>query len=68
MYGDPPLPQMFPKAAPSAQMSRLMSMEELSSLVGRREDAEKAQLGLLRVDRGTESTRRATASPISCMR
>nr|XP_040053253.1 ciliogenesis and planar polarity effector 1 isoform X3 [Gasterosteus aculeatus aculeatus] len=59
---------MFPKAAPSAQMSRLMSMEELSSLVGRREDAEKAQLGLLRVDRGTESTRRATASPISCMR
>ncbi|XP_037341338.2 ciliogenesis and planar polarity effector 1 [Pungitius pungitius] len=55
--------KMFPKATLSAQVTRLMSMEELTSLVGGREDAEKAQLLSLRVDHGTERTRRATTSP-----
>ncbi|XP_034403492.1 ciliogenesis and planar polarity effector 1 [Cyclopterus lumpus] len=59
-------PQMvFPKAAPSAQMTRFMSMEELSSSVVGRENAEKARLRLLRVDPTTESTRKATTSPSS---
>ncbi|XP_031711728.1 ciliogenesis and planar polarity effector 1 isoform X1 [Anarrhichthys ocellatus] len=56
---------MFHKAAPSAQMTRLMSVEELSSSVVGRENAEKAQLQLLKVDPATESTRRATTSPSS---
>ncbi|KAM8829024.1 ciliogenesis and planar polarity effector 1 [Spinachia spinachia] len=59
---------MFPKAAPSAQVTRLMSMEELTSLAGGREDGEKAPLRLPRVDRGTGSTRRAATSPSSISR
>ncbi|XP_056287984.1 ciliogenesis and planar polarity effector 1 isoform X2 [Pseudoliparis swirei] len=61
-----PGPQMvFPKAAPSAQMTRFMSMEELSSSVAGRENAEKAQLQMLSVDPTTESTRKAPTSPCS---
>ncbi|XP_054468861.1 ciliogenesis and planar polarity effector 1 [Anoplopoma fimbria] len=59
-------PQMkFPKEAPAAQMTRLMSMEELTSSVFGRENAEKAHLRLLRVDRPIESTGMATTSPSS---
>ncbi|XP_070707145.1 ciliogenesis and planar polarity effector 1 [Pempheris klunzingeri] len=53
---------MLPLAAPSAQMTRLISMEELTTSVIGRQNAEEAQLRLLRVDPPTESTRRATTS------
>ncbi|XP_044029035.1 ciliogenesis and planar polarity effector 1 isoform X2 [Siniperca chuatsi] len=56
---------MLPLAAPSAQMTRLISMEELTSSVIGRQNAEEARLRLLRVDPPTESTRRATTSPSS---
>lgn len=56
---------MLPLAAPSAQMTRLISMEELTSSVIGRQNAEEARLRLLRVDPPTESTRRATTSPNS---
>ncbi|XP_032394686.1 ciliogenesis and planar polarity effector 1 isoform X3 [Etheostoma spectabile] len=51
---------MVPEAAPSARMTRLMSMEELTSSVIGRQIAKEAQLRLLRVDPPPESTRRAT--------
>ncbi|XP_008284693.1 uncharacterized protein C5orf42 [Stegastes partitus] len=52
---------MLPLAAPSTQTTRLMSVEELTSAMGR-QNAEEAQLQLLRVDGAAESTRRATTS------
>ncbi|XP_051794635.1 ciliogenesis and planar polarity effector 1 isoform X2 [Acanthochromis polyacanthus] len=52
---------MLPLAAPPTHMTRLMSMEELSSVMGR-QNAEEAQLQLLRVDTSTESTRKAANS------
>ncbi|XP_037609215.1 ciliogenesis and planar polarity effector 1 isoform X4 [Sebastes umbrosus] len=59
-------PQMrFSEAAPSRPMTRLMSMEELTSSVIGRQNAEEARLQLLRVDPPTESTRRATTYPSS---
>ncbi|XP_034751796.1 ciliogenesis and planar polarity effector 1 isoform X2 [Etheostoma cragini] len=51
---------MVPEAAPSAQMTRLMSMEELTSSVIGRQIAKEARLRLLSVDPPPESTRRAT--------
>lgn len=54
---------MLPEAAPSSQMARLMSMEELTSSVMGRQNAEEARLRLLRVDPPIESTRRATTPP-----
>ncbi|XP_051268723.1 ciliogenesis and planar polarity effector 1 isoform X1 [Dicentrarchus labrax] len=54
---------MLPLAAPSAQMTRLISMEELTSSVMGRQNAEEARPRLLRVDPSAESTRRATTSP-----
>ncbi|XP_029300430.1 LOW QUALITY PROTEIN: ciliogenesis and planar polarity effector 1 [Cottoperca gobio] len=56
---------MFPEAAPSAQMTRLMSMEELRSSAFGRQSAEEAPLRLLRVDAPAESSRRATTSSSS---
>ncbi|XP_022617819.1 protein JBTS17 [Seriola dumerili] len=56
---------ILPLATPSNQMTRLMSMEELTSSVIRRQNAEEAQLRLLRVDPPTENTRAATTSPSS---
>ncbi|XP_042251450.1 ciliogenesis and planar polarity effector 1 isoform X3 [Thunnus maccoyii] len=56
---------MMPLAAPSAHMTRLISMEELTSSVIGRQNAEEARLQLLRVNRPIESTRRATTSPSS---
>ncbi|XP_033503413.2 ciliogenesis and planar polarity effector 1 isoform X1 [Epinephelus lanceolatus] len=59
-----PGPQMMlPEAAPSSQMARLMSMEELTSSVMGRQNTEEARLRLLRVDPPIESTRRATTPP-----
>lgn len=60
MYRYLSLPQMVPEAAPSAQMTRLMSMEELTTSVIGRQIAKEARLRLLRVDPPPESTRRAT--------
>lgn len=57
------LPQILPLAAPSAQMTRLLSVEELTSSVIRRQNAEEARLQLLKVDPPIESSRRATTSP-----
>lgn len=62
MYRYLSLSQMLPLAAPSAQMTRLISMEELTSSVIGRQNAEDARLRLLRVDSPTESARRATTS------
>ncbi|XP_078126837.1 ciliogenesis and planar polarity effector 1 isoform X7 [Sander vitreus] len=56
---------MVPEAAPSAQMTRLMSMEELTSSGIGRQIAKEARLRLLRVDPPLESTRRATTSASS---
>ncbi|XP_040012827.1 ciliogenesis and planar polarity effector 1 [Xiphias gladius] len=56
---------ILPLAAPSTQMTRLISMEELTSSVSGRQSAEEARLRLLRVDPPTESTRTATTSPSS---
>ncbi|XP_045922847.1 ciliogenesis and planar polarity effector 1 isoform X1 [Micropterus dolomieu] len=56
---------MVPLAAPPAQMTRLISMEELTSSVIGRQNAEEGGLWLLRVDPPTERTRRATVSPSS---
>ncbi|XP_056260195.1 ciliogenesis and planar polarity effector 1 isoform X1 [Seriola aureovittata] len=56
---------ILPLATPSNQMTRLMSMEELTSSVIRRQNAEEAQLQLLRVDPPTENPRAATTSPSS---
>ncbi|KAM9338429.1 ciliogenesis and planar polarity effector 1 [Symphorus nematophorus] len=53
---------MLPLAAPPAQMTRLISMEELTSSVIGMQSAEEAQPRLLRVDLPAESTRRATTS------
>ncbi|XP_076614742.1 ciliogenesis and planar polarity effector 1 [Chaetodon auriga] len=53
---------MLPLAAPSAQMTRLISMEELTSSVIGRQNAEEARPRLLRADPPNESTRRATTS------
>ncbi|KAM3599738.1 uncharacterized protein V6R79_010631 [Siganus canaliculatus] len=50
---------MSPQAATSARMTRLISMEELTSSVMQRQNAEPQ---LLRVESSTESTRRATTS------
>ncbi|GAA6217096.1 uncharacterized protein C5orf42 homolog [Lates japonicus] len=59
-------PKMIvPVAAPSTQMTRLFSMEELTSSVIGRQNIEEAQLQLLRVDPPTEITRPATTSPSS---
>lgn len=58
-------PQMVPPAAPPAQMTRLISMEELTSSVIGRQNAEEGGLWLLRVDPPTERTRRATVSSSS---
>lgn len=65
MYSYLSPPQRFPKAAPSRPMTRLMSMEELTSSVIGRQNAEEARLQLLRVDPPTESPRRATTYPSS---
>lgn len=54
--------QMLPLAAPSAQMTRLMSMEELASSVIGRQHAEEARPRLLRVDPPNESCRIAASS------
>lgn len=59
------LPQIVPVAAPSTQMTRLFSMEELTSSVIGKQNIEEAQLQLLRVDPPTESTRPATTFPSS---
>lgn len=56
---------MLPPAAPSAQMTRLFSMEELTSSVIGRQMAGETRPRLLRVDPPTESIRRATISPSS---
>ncbi|KAM8743852.1 ciliogenesis and planar polarity effector 1 isoform 3-T4 [Acanthopagrus schlegelii] len=53
---------MLPLAAPSAQMTRLMSMEELASSVIGRQHAEEARPRLLRVDPPNESCRIAASS------
>ncbi|XP_073334518.1 ciliogenesis and planar polarity effector 1 [Pagrus major] len=55
----------LPPAAPSAQMTRLMSMEELTSSVIGRQDAEEARPRLLRVDPMNESGRSAASSDSS---
>ncbi|KAM6975927.1 LOW QUALITY PROTEIN: ciliogenesis and planar polarity effector 1 [Tautogolabrus adspersus] len=49
---------MFPTTAPSAQITRLMSMEELTKSVMARQNSEEARLRLLRVDLPPESSRR----------
>ncbi|XP_027137955.1 ciliogenesis and planar polarity effector 1 isoform X4 [Larimichthys crocea] len=56
---------MLPPAAPSAQMTRLFSMEELTSSVIGRQMAGETRPRLLRVDPPTERIRRATISPSS---
>ncbi|XP_041666961.1 ciliogenesis and planar polarity effector 1 isoform X2 [Cheilinus undulatus] len=53
---------MLPTAAPSAQMARLMSMEELTKSVIARQSGEEAGLRLLRVSHSPESSRRATTA------
>ncbi|CAK6959484.1 ciliogenesis and planar polarity effector 1 [Scomber scombrus] len=56
---------MMPQAVTSAQVTRLFSMEELTSSVTERQKADEARLRLLRVDPPIESSRRATTSPSS---
>ncbi len=53
---------MLPLAAPLAQMTRLISMEEVTSSVTGRQNAEEAQPRLLREDKPSQSARGATAS------
>ncbi len=65
MYRYLSLPQMLPLATPSAQMTRLISMEELTSSVIGRQNAEEARLRLLRIDPPSERTGRAPTSPSS---
>lgn len=62
LYGLLSLVQMLPLAAPSAQMTRLMSMEELASSAIGRQNAEEARPRLLRVDPPNESSRIAASS------
>ncbi|XP_060918031.1 ciliogenesis and planar polarity effector 1 [Labrus mixtus] len=59
---------MFPKTAPSAQVIRLMSMEELTKSVMARQNSEEARLRLLRVDLPPESSRRDALSSNSSKR
>ncbi|XP_071321560.1 ciliogenesis and planar polarity effector 1 [Trachinotus anak] len=54
---------ILPLATSSHQMTRLMSMEELTSSAIGRQNADEARLRLLRVDPPTENTRTATISP-----
>ncbi|XP_040914910.1 ciliogenesis and planar polarity effector 1 [Toxotes jaculatrix] len=56
---------ILPQAAPSTQMTRLISMEELASSVIGKQNTEEARLQLLRADPPTESSRPATTSPSS---
>ncbi|XP_019938136.2 ciliogenesis and planar polarity effector 1 [Paralichthys olivaceus] len=59
-------PKMItPLAAPSTQMTRLISMDDLTSSVIRRQNVEETQQRLLRVDPPNESTRSAMTSPSS---
>ncbi|KAF7217094.1 ciliogenesis and planar polarity effector 1 isoform X2 [Nothobranchius furzeri] len=56
-------PQMVrPQAVPPTQITRLPSMEELTSSKFLRRDADEAELQLLRVDPSTETTGRPTSS------
>ncbi|XP_034459066.1 ciliogenesis and planar polarity effector 1 [Hippoglossus hippoglossus] len=56
---------MSPMAAPSTQMTSLISREDLTSSVIRRQNVEEVQQRLLRVDPPNESTRAAPTSPSS---
>lgn len=56
---------MLPLAASSAQMTRLISMEEVTSSVIGRQNAEEAQPRLLREDKPSQSAGGATTSPSS---
>lgn len=62
LYGLLSLLQILPLAAPSAQMTRLMSMEELASSVIGRQNAEEARPRLLRVDPPNQSSRIANSN------
>lgn len=53
------LPQILPLAAPSTQRTRLISTEDLTSSVIRRQNTEDARMQLLHVDPRAESTRMA---------
>lgn len=59
------LPQMLPVAATSAPVTRLISMEELTSSVIGRQNAEDDRPRLLRVDPPSESTNGASSLPSS---
>lgn len=50
---------MLPSATPSTRVTRLFSVEELTSLVIRSQKADEAQLQLLRVEPSVETTGRA---------
>ncbi|XP_034565265.1 ciliogenesis and planar polarity effector 1 isoform X2 [Notolabrus celidotus] len=62
LHLDPGPKMMIPQAVSSAQMTRLMSMEELTKSVMARQNAEEAQLRLLKISLPPESTRSAATT------